>query len=211
MSRSSASYNGQTTQPGTCWSLTGTAPPPTSVTFYVALNGNDTWSGTLAAPNAAGTDSPFATFDHARAAVQSLNKNGLTQVTVLLRAGTYYQQQTLQFTAADSGTANLSVVYQNYPGETPAISGGMRVTNWTNVSGNIWRTTLPTSTQYFENLFYNGVRRLRPRPGGAMGAYYRIANTVYLSNPGPPAAAPNANCSVYVSGSGWECYDRFQY
>lgn len=44
-----------------------------------------------------------------------------------------------------------------------------------------------------------------------VGAFYRIVNTVYLSNPGPPAAAPNANCSVYISGSGWECYDRFQY
>ena len=27
----------------------------------------------------------------------------------------------------------------------------------------------------------------------------------------PPANAPNANCSVYFAGSGWECFDRFQY
>ena len=207
----SASYTGQTTQSGTLLTITGTAPPPTSVTYYVAPNGNDTWSGTLAAPNGAGTDGPFATFNHARAAVQSLNKKGLTQVTVLFRAGTYYQPQTIQFAASDSGTANLSIVYQNYPGETPVISGGMRVTHWTNVTGNTWKATLPASTQYFENLFYNGARRLRPRPGGPVGAFYRIANTVYLSNPGPPAAAPNANCSVYISGSGWECFDRFQY
>ena len=206
-----ASYNGQTTQSAALLTLTGTAPPPTSVTYYVAPNGNDTWSGTLAAPNGAGTDGPFATFNHARAAVQSLNKKGLTQVTVLFRAGTYYLPQTIQFTAADSGTSSLSIVYQNFPGETPVISGGMRVTNWTNVTGNTWKVTLPTSTQYFENLFYNGVRRLRPRPGGAVGAFYRVANTVYLSNPGPPAAAPNANCAVYISGSGWECFDRFQY
>jgi hypothetical protein len=114
-------------------------------------------------------------------------------------------------TAADSGSPNLSIVYQNYPGESPIFSGGMRLANWTNTGGNAWKTTLPASAQYFENLFYNGTRRLRPRPGGALGAFYRVASTVYLSNPGPPAAEPNANCPVYISGNGWECYDRFQY
>ena len=56
----------------------GRAPAPSSVTFYVAPNGNDFWCGTLAAPNAGKTDGPFATFDHARAIVQSISKAGLT-------------------------------------------------------------------------------------------------------------------------------------
>jgi hypothetical protein len=68
--------------------MTGSAPV-TSVTFYVSPSGKDSWSGTLPAPNGAGTDGPFATFDRARAAVQSLNKSGLTQVSVQFRAGTY--------------------------------------------------------------------------------------------------------------------------
>ena len=42
------------------------------------------------------------------------------------------------------------------------FSGGLRVQNWTNSSGNTWKTTLPSGTQNFENLFYNGARRLRP-------------------------------------------------
>jgi uncharacterized protein (TIGR03437 family) len=205
-----ATYNGQTTQAGTLLALAGTAPVTTK-TFYVAPNGNDSWSGTLAAANAAGTDGPFASFAQARVAVAALNKTGLTQITVQFRAGTYYLPQTIQFTATDSGTANLSIIYQNYPGETPVISGGVRVTGWTNTAGNTWKATLPASTQYFENLFYNGTRRLRPRAGGALGSFYRIASTVYLNNPGPPASAPNPNCSVYVTGSGWECFDRFQY
>jgi len=33
--------------------------------FYVATNGNDTWSGRLPAPNTAGTDGPFATLTRA--------------------------------------------------------------------------------------------------------------------------------------------------
>ena len=187
------------------------AAAPTSATFYVAPNGNDAWSGRLAAPNAANNDGPFATFDHARAAVQSLNKTRLSQINVQFRAGTYFLSATEMFTTADSGTANLEIVYQNYPGETPVFSGGIRVLNWTNTGGNTWKTTLPASTRYFENLFYNGVRRLRPRLGGYLGVYYRNAGPIYLNAPGPPAKPPDPNCSVYFSGSGWECYDRFLY
>jgi uncharacterized protein (TIGR03437 family) len=83
-----ATYNGVTTASGTLLTMTGSAPV-TSVTFYVSPSGKDSWSGTLPAPNGAGTDGPFATFDRARAAVQSLNKSGLTQVSVQFRAGTY--------------------------------------------------------------------------------------------------------------------------
>src|SRR6185369_12293087 len=90
-------------------------------------------------------------------------------------------------------------------------SGGMRVTNWTATSNNTWKTTLPPSTAYFETLYYNGVRRLRPRLGGYLGTYFRYAGSVYLTAPGPPAKAPDPNCSVYIQGSGWECFDRFQY
>ena len=188
------------------------APPSSSVAvFYVATDGNDTWSGKLPAPNATKTDGPFATFDHARAAVRTLERTGLTKVEVQFRAGTHFLPATVQFTSADSGGASLAIVYQNYPGEFPVFSGGVRVLHWTNTTGNTWKAGLPASTQYFENLFYNGVRRLRPRLGGQLGGYYRVANTVYLNAPAPPASAPDPNCSIYVTGSGWECFDRFQY
>ena len=206
-----ATINGTPTAPAALIAVQGSAPAPASVTFYVAPNGNDSWSGRLAAPNSANTDGPFATLDRARAFVQSIVKAGLTSVTVQLRGGTYYLPDTVMFTAADSGSPALDIVYQNYPGESPRLSGGVRVQNWTNTGGNTWKTTLPANSQYFQNLFYNGTRRLRPRLGGYLGTYYRIANTVYLKAAPPPAVAPDANCPVYISGSGWECFDRFQY
>ena len=206
-----ATYNGFAAEPVSLLTVQGTGAAPTAVTYFVAPNGNDLWSGTLTAPNAAGTDGPFASFEGARSFIQSINKTGLTQINVQFRGGTYYLPATEMLTAADSGTAATPVTYQNYPGETPVFSGGVRVQNWTNTGGNTWKTTLPASTQYFETLFYNGTRRLRPRLGGYLGAYYRIANTIYLNAPAPPAAAPTANCSVYIQGSGWECFDRFQY
>jgi hypothetical protein len=185
--------------------------------YFIATNGKDTWSGTLAAPNANNTDGPFATIAHAQTAVQTLiaNANGrTTPITVQIEGGSYYQQA-LTFTAADSGTATLGVLWENYPNATPVISGGMVVTGWTNTTGNTYETTLPESTVYFENVFYNGGRRLRPRVGGStngpIGTYLRNVGPIYLAGSPPPAPAPNANCAVYVTGSGWECFDRFTY
>jgi hypothetical protein len=194
-------------------SVTVLAAESTVADFYVATDGNDSWSGTLSAPNSKGTDGPFATIARAQTAVQGILKNPkgrTTPVQVMVRAGTYYVTHPLSFTTADSGTSTLQVTWENYPNETPAISGGLQVTNWTHGSGNEWETTLPSSVQYFEQLFYNGQRRLRPRLGGSLGAYYRVAATIYLpgSASGP---APDPNCTVYMSGLGWECFDRFQY
>ncbi len=45
---------------------------PREADFYVAVNGNDDWSGTLPEPNAAGTDGPFATLKRAQKAVREL-------------------------------------------------------------------------------------------------------------------------------------------
>jgi hypothetical protein len=209
-----ATYNGAAAVPEALITIQGSGAP-SSDTFYVAPDGSDSWSGTLAAPNPTNTDGPFSTFDHARAIVRSLNKSGLNQVTVQFRGGTYFLIATEMLTAADSGSTTTQIVYQNYPGESPVVSGGVRVQNWINVSGNTWKTTLPASTQYFQNLFYNGVRRLRPRLGaassGPLGTYYRYIGPVYLSGAAPPASPPDPNCTEYFAGSGWECFDRFQY
>jgi len=186
--------------------------------FYISTLGNDQWTGTLPAPNATGSDGPFATIGRAQLAVRQilLNPQGRTApILVQLRKGIYYQSQSLSFGTLDSGTEQLPVIWGNYPAETPIVSGGRRVTGWTNVSGNEWQASLPASTQNFEQLFYRNQRRLRPRVGSTatsnLGTYYRVAATVYLSAPPPPGPAPDPNCSVYVPGSGWQCFDRFQY
>lgn len=189
-------------------------PAQTTVAdFYVATDGNDSWSGTLSVPNSKGSDGPFATIARAQLAVQGILQNPkgrTTPIQVMLRAGTYYVTLPLSFTTADSGTSSLQVIWENYPNETPAVSGGLPVTNWTHGSGDDWQATLPASTQYFEHLFYNGQRRPRPRLGGSLGAYYRVAATVYLPGSGS-GPAPDPNCTVYMSGLGWECFDRFEY
>jgi hypothetical protein len=169
--------------------------------YYVAPSGNDNNAGTL--------QSPFATFDKARQAVQTLKQNSqgrTTPIVVMFRGGTYFLPATEALTSNDSGTSSLGIVYQNYPNERAVISGGVRLTGWANVGGNAWQITLPQSTQYFEALYYNGQRRLRPRLGNkVLGTYYRVADNVYLGSNGDP------NCPTYVQGKGYQCYDRFKY
>ena len=164
--------------------------------FYVAINGNDSWSGTIASPN--GSDGPFATVDRARRAVQ--NMPGGKHV-VMIRGGNYFLSGPLTFSAADSGTSSTPIIYQAYPCETPVISGGMQVSGWSNAGGNAWTAKL-SGYQTFEALFYNGQRRYRPR----------TTSNAFLYNAGPVyVPSPNTNCSVQVSGHGYECFDRFYY
>jgi len=123
-------------------------------TFFVATNGNDAWSGGLADPNADNSDGPFASLSRAQYAVENAPK----PATVLVRNGTYYPALTpstsksypgtLTLTSADSGaSSSAQVTWQNYPGETPIISGGVPANadpitraglhlQWTNIAGD---------------------------------------------------------------------------
>ncbi len=137
--------------------------------FFVSVDGNDAWTGTLANPNAGQTDGPFATLSRARDAVRELNTNGpLRQpVKVMVRAGTYYLDQTLVFGPQDSGTADCPVSYLAYPGETPVLSGGKAISaQWQPHQGAIQVCVIPEVMQgnwYFRQLSIDGKRQKRSR------------------------------------------------
>ena len=133
--------------------------------FYVSLEGKDSWSGTLEAPNRAKSDGPFATLDRARRAAHELKKGSRnTPIIVMVRGGTYFLSAPLKFDRGDSGKANAPVVYDAYPGEKPVVSGGRRITGWSNPSGNTWTVKLNSNEyQNFEGLYFNDERRYRPR------------------------------------------------
>ena len=96
--------------------------PCQGATFYVSLDGNDSWSGTLDVPNETNTDGPFATFSSARDAVKNLKKSGYTSdIQVLIRGGTYLIENAIAFTIIDSGGENQTITYAAYPGEAVTI------------------------------------------------------------------------------------------
>lgn len=134
---------------------------------YVAPNGNDNWSGKLAAPNAAKTDGPLASLPAAQAKVRAALATGASgPLTVIFKGGTYRLTEPLIFTGRDSGTAQTPVIYAAAPGEKPVFSGGTPVTGWKKGEGNLWVCDIPavkSGQWYFNQLFVNGKRAVRAR------------------------------------------------
>jgi hypothetical protein len=109
---------------------TGSAgAPPTTADFYVAPNGDD------CAPPACGTlEKPFKTPGFASqqvAALRAAQPKRAKEVVVMFRDGLYdLSAAPWAFTDADSGTDASTTLYLNYPNETPILSGGRVVTNF---------------------------------------------------------------------------------
>jgi hypothetical protein len=130
--------------------------------YFVAPGGNDAWSGTLAAPNAAKTDGPFATPARARdAARQRRQANPEKPVTVLLRGGRYELAGPLALTPEDSGTKASPLVFAAYPGETPVLSGGTLVKPKT--GDGVWVVPVPAAKAPVRNISVGGELRLASR------------------------------------------------
>ena len=119
---------------GSCETAKAAAAPPTPAVppadFYVATTGDDAWSGTLAAANAAKTDGPFATLERARDEVRRVRGaagGARKAVTVVVRGGLYSLGQPFVLEAQDAGDADAPVVYRGCPGETVQLVGGALV------------------------------------------------------------------------------------
>ena len=138
-------------------------------TLYVAPNGNDTWSGKLASPNARKTDGPLASITRARDAVRELKaqQGGLRgPVSVQLRGGVYYLTETITFTPQDSGTKACPIAYMAYPGEKPQLVGGRRITGFKPARGGVMSVFLPQVKEgkwHFRQLFVDDRRQIRAR------------------------------------------------
>jgi hypothetical protein len=99
-------------------------------TYYVSQDGNDAWTGTLAAPNEFSSDGPFITLERAQDAVRALKLAGPLPaggVKVVLRGGRYALKKTVEFTAEDAGTAEAPICFAAQPGEKVFLTGGVRV------------------------------------------------------------------------------------
>lgn len=138
------------------------------MSFYVAPNGNDNWSGRLPVPGRKKVDGPFATLNRAREAIRQLKVSGRLKapVSATLRAGTYTLSEPFVLRPEDSGTRECPVSYAAYPGEKAVISGGRKIAGWQRAEGQLWSVELPEAKAgkwYFRQLFVNGQLRRRPR------------------------------------------------
>ena len=123
-----------------------------NATFFVSPSGNDNWSGTLSEPKN-NRDGPFFTIGRAQQAVRALLEDSQKEdIVILIRSGTYYLDEPLVFSPNDSGQGEFKVVYRNFPGETPTVSGGVLLSNWDLYDGKIFTTKV---NQDFATLFEN--------------------------------------------------------
>ncbi|HZG56690.1 PA14 domain-containing protein [Paenibacillus sp.] len=162
-----------------------------ATSIYVSPNGSDsTGNGSLS--------NPYKTIAKARDAVRTQIAGGMTSdVTVYLRGGTYAIESPIQFHEADSGRNGYKVIYTNYPGEQPVISGGQAITGWQLHSGNVYKATVGTSWS-FNVLFENDVRSVPARHPNE--DYHRTAgrdanspSSKFIFAPGDLPAIANQN------------------
>ncbi len=137
--------------------------------FFVAPGGDDGNPGSI--------DRPFRSIERARDAVRGRIAGGLkSDVLVFLREGRYELSAPVRFGPEDSGTAERSITYAAFAGETPVVSGGRRLAGWKRGEGGLWTVEVPgalpspsrpspssTATWLPRSLFIDGRRTQRAR------------------------------------------------
>ncbi len=157
---------------------------PASVTFHVAERGKDSWSGNIPAPNADGTDGPFATPSRARDAARLLRATDRAgslrrgDVVIFVHAGRYELAEPLVFAPEDSGTAESRTVFAAAPEDQGrvVVSGGRAVAGWKAAPGphGEWVADLPGLKDGWRFCYVSvdGQWRGRPRlPDGETATY----------------------------------------
>jgi hypothetical protein len=131
---------------------------PVEVTFHVAPypRGNDMQAGTAAAP--------YASLARAQRAVRSyLAQHELKgDVAVEIAQGVYELDAPLRFEPEDSGKNGFAVVYRAATGANVVLSGGRKVSGWSQVDGGVFEAKVPAGVD-FRQLWIGGQRAVRAR------------------------------------------------
>ena len=115
--------------------------------YYVSGSGNDEGEGTR--------EQPFKTVRKAQQQVRTLLQQGpqTEDVNVRISPGVYPLTAALVFSVSDSGKNGFKV---NWIGNDTVLSGGLRITGWTQGSNGIYSATIPAGTES-RNLYVNGM------------------------------------------------------
>jgi len=154
------------------------------IVLYVSPQGQTQWSGSLAEPNADRSDGPLPSVTAARDAIRARREKGQwtdEAITVYLRGGTYYLDETIVLEPRDSGMQGKPVIYTAYENENPVLSGGRLISGWREAEVNgrqCWVVDIPEVEKgkwHFRQLFVND--RRCPRPQVPEQGWYQFAGT----------------------------------
>ncbi|MEP2608803.1 MAG: right-handed parallel beta-helix repeat-containing protein [Cyclobacteriaceae bacterium] len=115
--------------------------------FYVAPSAIASGDGTLA--------NPYSSIQNAIDQTRELEN---VSITIYLRGGRYEISEPLRFDEKTAGQSGNKIILKAYKNEKPVISGGVKVTGWEKVNGNIYKASLDRSTK-LRSLFVNGKRK----------------------------------------------------
>lgn len=168
---------------------------PVSATIHVATNGNDdTGDGS--------EEKPYKTITKAKEVVRTLPKTG-GDIVVQIADGFYPLEETLVFTAEDSGSESSTVRYEAAPGAKPVISGGEMLEKgiWTEAVGltqtgglTAYKTTLNRNDKL--RAIYVNDKRANMTVSPQIGSAGRTVNgtpTVSFTSAGNPWAWQNGS------------------
>ena len=126
-----------------------------SLDYYVSPGGSDSAAGTM--------DAPFATIHHARlVAIDAITKSNPLSVQIWLMEGIHTLTQPLEFYSQDNQNGRTKLSFRAFPGAQPVVSGGLKLSDWSQNPQAQWVTTIPDGHQPRE-LFVNGHRAIRAR------------------------------------------------
>lgn len=126
--------------------------------FHVAIDGSDK-SGDGSEMN------PFQSIERARDEVRKFNQDMTQDIKVILHAGTYELAETVRFDSRDSASNGYHIVYEATEGEQPVISGGRKITGWTEFQDGIYKTNV--GDLRFRQLYVNDTKAVRARTPNA--------------------------------------------
>ncbi len=142
------------------WTLANPAParPAEPLNLYVAVDGDDHWSGTISRPNTARNDGPLATLKQARDELRRRKRGeGLPHgAMVQVSGGIYWLAETFTLAAEDSGTAAAEIMYRAAPGERVVLSGGRQIERLRPVDDNKAIAQLATEARGHVQLCQSG-------------------------------------------------------
>ncbi|WP_372772585.1 hypothetical protein [Mangrovibacterium sp.] len=125
-----------------------------AVDIWVSPGGKDSEPGTQSRPMA----SVQAALEKARDLRQKNSGSIKDGVQIILQEGEYYLAKPLQLGTEDSGTAASPTIIMAEKPDKAVISGGVLVTDWQQVEGNIYKARLNRDSK-LRSLFVNGKRK----------------------------------------------------
>lgn len=139
--------------------------------YYVAVDGDDRWSGQLESPNQDRSDGPFRSVQQARDAVRSAKEaSERRDFVVWIRGGVHVLEEPIVFGLQDSAVDGHRVIYEAYPGEEPVFTSAVPIREWREIEerppglpelarSRVWVADLPEKLTSMLTL-YDGGRRL---------------------------------------------------